>query len=312
MSELNLYERFKAPPPEALKKIGSGPLKGKSDINPQWRIRCLTEAFGSCGTGWYTEIVQSWDVVVPETKEILCFCKVHLFYKTGEEWSKPVEGMGGSMLVNNFAKAGIKTSDEGYKMAETDAISVCCKKLGIGSDVYMGFLESKYNKTPPENNTSSQKDNASSDTDTFEEEVTILGVEDKKSEKGKQFFVVKVDVKGETHEATTFSSTLAEECVSQQGVTLKANFEKKGKYFNILNLSDVVSSKTLKETEESENEQQTVTAVQIMEQMLAVDRKRDLKDIALRNKKHYDLLSEVDKKRVDALYAECKEKALPF
>ena len=57
--------------------------------------------------------------------------------------SKPVIGIGGNMLVAN-EKNGLYTSDECYKMALTDAISVACKALGFGADVYWGADRTKY------------------------------------------------------------------------------------------------------------------------------------------------------------------------
>ena len=46
-------------------------------------------------------------------------------------------------LVAN-EKNGLYTSDECYKMALTDAISVACKALGFGADVYWGADRTKY------------------------------------------------------------------------------------------------------------------------------------------------------------------------
>ena len=57
--------------------------------------------------------------------------------------SEPVVGIGGNMLVAN-EKNGLYTSDECYKMALTDAISVACKALGFGADVYWGADRTKY------------------------------------------------------------------------------------------------------------------------------------------------------------------------
>ena len=51
---MDLYNKFRSVPEEAKKEIGAGRLKGKTDINPMWRIRVLTEAFGPCGYGWKT------------------------------------------------------------------------------------------------------------------------------------------------------------------------------------------------------------------------------------------------------------------
>ena len=44
-------------------------------------------------------------------------------------------------------KNGLYTSDECFKMALTDAISVACKALGIGADVYWDKDSTKYNQT---------------------------------------------------------------------------------------------------------------------------------------------------------------------
>ena len=41
-------------------------------------------------------------------------------------------------------KNGLYTSDDGFKMALTDAISVACKSLGVGADVYYAKDRSKY------------------------------------------------------------------------------------------------------------------------------------------------------------------------
>ena len=41
-------------------------------------------------------------------------------------------------------KNGAHVSDECYKMATTDAISVACKQLGIGADIYWDKDKTKY------------------------------------------------------------------------------------------------------------------------------------------------------------------------
>ena len=52
MSNLEVWNKLKTPPAWALKEIAFGKLKGKSDINPQWRYQALTEEFGMYGFGW--------------------------------------------------------------------------------------------------------------------------------------------------------------------------------------------------------------------------------------------------------------------
>lgn len=140
---LELWEQFRSVPNEAKKKITAGNLKGKSDINPVWRIKKLTEMFGPVGFGWYTETIKEWTEPAANG-EIAYFIRINLYYKYNGEWSKPIEGEGGNMLVNNFPNAGMKTNDEALKMAKTDAISVACKSLGIAADVYFEQDTSKY------------------------------------------------------------------------------------------------------------------------------------------------------------------------
>lgn len=131
---LRLYERFRVVPKNAQSEIKGGRLKGKTDINPMWRIRALTEAFGACGVGWWYEILDK-HLEPTETGEVSAFVDIALYYVLDGQTSKPVYGTGGSSFVAKES-AGMYVSDECYKMALTDAISVACKALGIGADVY--------------------------------------------------------------------------------------------------------------------------------------------------------------------------------
>ncbi len=150
MNNLELYDKFRQVPETAKKNIGGGRLKGMTDINPMWRIKTLTEEFGVCGFGWYYEIVDQWLETAMAKDEITANVKINLYVKQGDEWSKPIVGIGGSMLVAN-EKNGLYVNDECYKMALTDAISVACKSLGIGADVYWNKDNTKYNDSKKEN-----------------------------------------------------------------------------------------------------------------------------------------------------------------
>ena len=144
MDNLKIYDAVRSVPPEALKIIGAGRLKGKSDINPMWRIKALTEQFGACGVGWKYDIVKMW-LEQGGNSEISAFTHINLYIKNGEEWSEAIPGIGGSSFVS-AEKNGLYTSDECYKMALTDAISVACKALGVAADVYWSSDKSKYDK----------------------------------------------------------------------------------------------------------------------------------------------------------------------
>lgn len=149
---LELYDLVRQVPKDALKKIEAGNLKGMSNINPMWRIKALTEQFGPSGIGWYVEEVERWheSYTVPvrinnqytDQLQVAVYMKIYLYVKINGEWSKPILGFGGSKEAGKGVGDGI--SDECYKMAYTDALSVACKALGIGADVYYEADITKY------------------------------------------------------------------------------------------------------------------------------------------------------------------------
>lgn len=142
MSNMDIYNVVRKPPAEALKPIEAGRLRGKSDINPMWRIKILTEVFGVCGIGWKYEITNQWTETGAKG-EISAFCNINLYVKVDGEWSEAIPGTGGSAFVAS-ERSGLYTSDECYKMALTDAISVACKALGVAADVYWDADRTKY------------------------------------------------------------------------------------------------------------------------------------------------------------------------
>lgn len=143
MENLDLYKKVSHVPDNAKKTIKGGRISGMTDINPMWRIKVLTEQFGPCGIGWYYIPTRKW--LETSGNEIAAFVDIELYIKVDGEWSKPIPGNGGSMFASK-EKSGIYVSDECYKMATTDAISVACKQLGIGADVYWDSDRTKYNK----------------------------------------------------------------------------------------------------------------------------------------------------------------------
>jgi len=146
---LELYEKVRSVPENAQKTIQGGRLKGFTDINPSWRIKELTEQFGPCGFGWKYEITRQWtEITAPDT--IAAFVNINLYVKYDGEWSEAIPGTGGSSLLSN-EKNGLYTNDECYKMGLTDALSVACKALGMGADIYWGADNTKYNDSKPNN-----------------------------------------------------------------------------------------------------------------------------------------------------------------
>jgi hypothetical protein len=147
MENLKTWNEMKSPPKSALKEIKGGRSKGMTDINPQWRYETMTRVFGMCGIGWKYVIEKLWNEPTCDN-QTFCFALVKVYVKDGEEWSEPIHGVGGNMLVTK-ENAGLHASDEGYKMAVSDAIGTAMKMLGVGADIYAGKWDgSKYKDAP--------------------------------------------------------------------------------------------------------------------------------------------------------------------
>lgn len=143
------YDALARPPKTALRQITGGKLNGKTDINPQWRYRAMTEQFGMVGIGWKYAILNLWHEA-GAGGEVLAFAQVAVFIKDGDQWSEPIVGVGGSKLVT-LEKGQPVSNDEGFKMAVTDAFSTALKMLGVAADIYAGRWDgTKYRDEPPE------------------------------------------------------------------------------------------------------------------------------------------------------------------
>jgi hypothetical protein len=102
----------------------------------------LTEVFGLCGFGWKFTIDRLW-TEKGSGEQVFAFANITLYIKDGDVWSDGIQGSGGSMLIVSESK-GLHNSDEGFKMAITDALSTACKMIGVGADIYMGLPATKY------------------------------------------------------------------------------------------------------------------------------------------------------------------------
>lgn len=149
---MELYNFLCTPPNGVLKPIDYGPLKGKSDINPQWRYEALTQKLGPCGIGWKFTVDNYFMQEIPQTGEMMLFVMVTLYISQGDEWSDGIPAYGGDFLIKKD-KNGIHGNDEAMKMAITDALGTACKYIGVAADVYRGLLngvkvaaDTKYSK----------------------------------------------------------------------------------------------------------------------------------------------------------------------
>ena len=140
------YDALRSVPKDALKTIEFGNLKGKSDINPQWRYEAMTKEFGPCGIGWKFEVVNTWTQPANDG-QVMVFVEVRAYIKEGNEWSAPVPAIGGDFLMKKD-KNGLHGNDEAYKMATTDALGTALKMFGVAADIYRGMNDTKYSRQP--------------------------------------------------------------------------------------------------------------------------------------------------------------------
>lgn len=138
---MGIYERVRSVPKEAQKQFNNGKFSG-TDINPMWRIKKLTEIFGPAGIGWWTEDVRYW-LEPGSDGSVAAFCSLSLRFVLDGKTSQPVHGIGGNVFVRKN-----NTSDEAYKMAYTDALSIAAKALGVGADIWFQNDRSKYEEKP--------------------------------------------------------------------------------------------------------------------------------------------------------------------
>jgi hypothetical protein len=138
MKNLEKWNRLARVPVERLKTIQFGALKGKSDINPQWRYKAMTEVYGECGKGWNHRL-SDVQIVDGANGEVLIFVEVKVW--AGD---KEFTGVGGDKIVTKD-KNGLRSNDEAMKMAYTDALGTALKYVGVASEIYEGnFDGSKY------------------------------------------------------------------------------------------------------------------------------------------------------------------------
>lgn len=119
-----------------------GGFKGTA-LKPMYSYRRMTEEFGPCGIGWGVN-EPSFQVVAGTDGEVLVYCTASIWYRQGNTEAKTVYGVGGDKVVAKFS-TGLKSDDEAFKKAFTDAVTNALKLIGVGADIHMGmFDDNKY------------------------------------------------------------------------------------------------------------------------------------------------------------------------
>lgn len=144
-TNMDLWNILSRTDPSATKNFTrGGGFKGTA-IKPMWSVKRLTEEFGPCGDGWGVE-EPSFQVVPASDGQVAVYCTVCCWYNHPKKQSGPhrLYGVGGDLVVVK-QQSGLRTDDEAFKKAFTDAVTNAFKYIGVGADVHMGlFDDSKY------------------------------------------------------------------------------------------------------------------------------------------------------------------------
>lgn len=145
---LALWERLGKTDPAHTKGFNrAGGFKGTA-IKPIYTEQKMTEVFGPAGKGWGMG-EPSFQTVPGNDGQVAVYCTVKLWWAPTEpglngQYKHEVYGVGGDMVVVKQS-SGLRTDDEAFKKAFTDAVGNAMKHLGMSADVHMGlFDDSKY------------------------------------------------------------------------------------------------------------------------------------------------------------------------
>jgi len=116
---------------------------GGTAIKPIYTEQKMTEQFGPCGIGWGIN-EPTYQVVPASEGQVAVYCTTSIWICHDGKVSAPIYGVGGDLVVVKQS-SGLRTDDEAFKKAFTDAVGNAMKHLGMSADVHMGlFDDSKY------------------------------------------------------------------------------------------------------------------------------------------------------------------------
>jgi len=136
MANTDLWDRLGKTDPKHTKGFKrAGGFSGTA-IKPIYSYRRMTEEYGPCGIGWGVGEPSFQTVPAPEG-EVLVYCTVSIWH--GDR-ANIVFGVGGDKAVIKQS-SGLRSDDEAFKKAFTDAVTNALKLIGVAADVHMGLFE---------------------------------------------------------------------------------------------------------------------------------------------------------------------------
>lgn len=120
----------------------AGGFKGTA-VKPIYTEKKMTEEFGPVGLGWGVS-EPTFQLVPGSDGQTAVYCWLTIWFVRDGKRSEPIPGVGGDLVIVKQS-SGLRTDDEAFKKAFTDAIGNAMKHLGMSADVHMGlFDDSKY------------------------------------------------------------------------------------------------------------------------------------------------------------------------
>ena len=133
MSNLDLWNKVSKSDPKYLKKISFG-QRSFTAIDPQYQVRCITEAFGPVGQGWgWTNETRFINLSNGDTAVVadVCIWTVDKANSFG-----PFSG-----CRKFFDAAKGRLNEDAPKMAITDGLTKAISHLGFNADVFLGEMD---------------------------------------------------------------------------------------------------------------------------------------------------------------------------
>ena len=136
---LKLWNKVSKSDPQYLKKVSFG-SRSFTAIDPQYQVRCATEAFGVIGHGWgWTNETRFIDLQGGDTAVV---ADVSIWTGNRENVFGPFTGC---RTFYNASKKRI--AEDAPKMAITDGLTKALSHLGFNADVFLGEMDgNKYHQ----------------------------------------------------------------------------------------------------------------------------------------------------------------------
>lgn len=134
MSNLELWNKVSKSDPKYLKKISFG-QRSFTAIDPQYQVRCITEAFGPVGQGWgWTNETRFINL---SNGDMAVVADVSIW--TVDKYDNLFGPFTGCRKFFDAAKG--RLNEDAPKMAITDGLTKAISHLGFNADVFLGEMD---------------------------------------------------------------------------------------------------------------------------------------------------------------------------